>query len=233
MQNLSSELVGQPSVDSDILLDLPWNLNPNSNLDAAFIGMTSFDRPSVNQSLSDSHLYFTEALRRYGVRGSERATLLSRYTQSVDMVLDACIRCQAASLAHKFSKQMASVYFFVYDYPHGKAVHRSLVRAVFGDSSLDQGLIQKVQSAWTTFVKTGTPDLHKAWPKVLARGLIEAEFLRKDSFIAEGVEVETCQNWISTLNRLGAVNVSRMCSGLESASHSKLPDHRANLVTLA
>lgn len=201
--------LGAPSVDGEVLVDLPVHLTPHIGVDV-LAGLTSFDQ--TVSTLPNGREAF---LSSFGINKDDaRATIIEKsYPSPKDdsnLFLDACLRCQTHQVIQRTRKSGGTGHWYVFDCPHDLAEHGSDIAATFGNidpEAVDlfgppppEDLVERMQGAWVAFARTGDP----GWSDGALFGC-NATTLMEESF---GV---ACDIWTSAADAVGGLAVINAC----------------------
>jgi para-nitrobenzyl esterase len=202
--------LGAPSVDGDILPNLPIHLTPHQGVDV-LVGTTSFD-----QTVSTIAVGRNAFLSDFGI------TSAVEYSYSTDddanLFLDACLRCQSQRVLQRVVAEGGGAgYWYTFDCPHDAAPHASDIPVVLGnvDDSVQfligprpsEELIERVQEAWVSFATTGDP----GWEEATKSGM-GALIGCKETTIQPLMDAfGTCDLWTSAADDMGSLDVGTIC----------------------
>eukprot|EP00980_Cylindrotheca_fusiformis_P020917 scaffold7942_cov111-Cylindrotheca_fusiformis.AAC.2 len=208
--------LGAPSVDGDILPNLPYRVTPHEGIDV-LAGTTSFDQ-TVNEIRSGRE----EFLKSFGVESS--MGLSYDGDDDANLFMDACLRCQSQRFLEQIVDEGGGTgYWYTYDCPHDEAPHGSDMLGVLGniDSGLfesgtvrsfigtrpSDALIERVQDIWVSFASTGDP----GWDNATGAGM-GAIIGCDETTTHSAIDMfGTCDDWTSAADDLGSLKVSSIC----------------------
>lgn len=208
--------LGAPSVDGDILPNLPILTSPHDGIDV-LVGMTTLDQ--TVPAISGGRKTF---LSNFGVASQVGLSYVS--DDDSNLFLDACLRCQSQHFLQRVvSKAMGTGYWYTYDCPHGAAPHGSDNLAVFGnvdDTAFESNgvqflmgqrpseeLIERVQDAWVSFATTG----HPGWENATESGMGALIGCDRTTIHPLMDPSGTCNVWTAAADDLGPLGVGSIC----------------------
>jgi len=232
--------VGQPSIDGNIWPDVPMQLPPLpvDLLHGFNSGEENLSPPGgiPNGALA----FFTKYL------GKAAKSILAQYglhAKDVDIIADACLRCQSTRYAQRVAARTGSqVYFYVYDNPHHASVHAAELPAVFGTADevflegtkvmTSEALVLRTQRIWTDFAKgRNISEAVSGWPQVGTNSSSARAMLMGDEMSVVEISTEKCAAWEAAEAAVGGLVTARMCNavmvGDADAEHTHLGTTRA------
>jgi hypothetical protein len=215
--------VGQPSIDGDIYPAAATQL-PVLPVDL----LRGFNSGEVKMSPpkgipAGALAFFSKYLGREAASGILRQ--YGAHPKDVDLIADACLRCQSLRYAKRAAARAGSqVHFFVYDNPHGTSVHGAELPAVFGGADevklegavleTPEALVRRTQRIWTDFAKGGNLSEEAAlfWPQIQTGGISLPAMRMGEKMSLMEMTTARCSAWEAAETAAGGLVTARMCN---------------------
>lgn len=169
--------------------------------------------------------FFSKYLGKEAAQGILRQ--YPKAVKAVDLIADACMRCQSLRYAKRAAARADSqVYFYVYDNPRGASVHAAELPAVFGGAGevnlegtllkTPEALVRRTQRIWTDFAKGRNLSLLEGatlfWPQVQSSGVsVRAMRIGEEMSLME-MTTARCSAWEAAETSVGGLVTARMCN---------------------